>query len=101
MGLLQDLSDKELRGFAKMLAEEMAPHVKPAFEEYMGPNGEQHKKDHQEWHAQREARALSEKDRTAERRSIRIGVTIALIMLAVNLVGGLFVYWVVTVKMVH
>lgn len=101
MGLLDDFSDKDLRGFARLLAEELAPRIKPEFEAYMGPNGDKHKKDHQEWDELREARMAGEKNRSADRRAIRNGVTIALIMLAVNAVGGLFLYWVVTVKLVH
>lgn len=92
------------RGFARLLAEEMRPFIKPAMEEslreYMGPNGDKHKKDHQELDELREARVAGEKNRVADRRVIRNGVTIALIMLGINVIGLLFVYWVVTVKMV-
>jgi len=98
MSLFEDLSDEESRGFARLVADAMRPHLKRAMDEavseYMGQNGEEHRLSHAALSLMIQEREEVRVDSKAMTRQIRIGVTIALIVLAVNIVAALGLYWI-------
>lgn len=97
------------RAFAILLADEIKPHLKGAFDdavsEYMGSNGEQHRIDHNvllpeleafldQHKKEQEAREAAAKkeieERTKFRREVMRGVTIGVILLVLNILARLF-----------
>lgn len=90
----------ERRGFARLLADEMRPHLQEAMdhavEQYMGQNGEQHKTDHRELQVLLKELQDQRVQVAASRRQVRTGVIISLILLAVTVVGQLLIYWITT-----
>lgn len=97
-----DYNREERRGFARLLADAMRPHLQEAMaeavEEYMGQNGKEHKADHQSIRSFLTERRDQKTAALAMSRQVRTGVMISLIVLVVQLIGGLFVYWVTTVN---
>jgi len=92
----------ERRGFARLLAEAMRPHLQQAMdaavEEYIGQNGEQHKTEHRALQVLLKELQEQKVQTTAARRQVRTGVIISLILLLVTVVGQLLIYWITTVN---
>lgn len=96
------------RAFAQLVADAMQPHLKRAVDdavhEYMGQNGDQHRKDHAEIAEQRrEAKARIEAEEEARReakveaaerkrfrRVVMSGVIVAVVGTCLNVLGKVF-----------
>lgn len=85
------------QAFAQLVADAMRPHLKRAMDdavsEYMGKNGDEHRLAHAALDQIITERAEARADSKTTNRQIRIGVTIGLILLVVNIVGALGLYW--------
>lgn len=97
----------ERRGFARLLAEAMRPHLQEAMQEaiaeYMGQNGEQHRADHAEIaevrrvrlkleEAERERQKNKDQDDRQFRRQVKGGIVLIVITLIANFAMRFFGY---------
>lgn len=91
--VLDNLSPSERRGFARLFAEECAPYMEAAVAEFMGQNGEQHRRDHIDLQAFLLEMRADKKERKELIQKVKQQLVVWSIVSILGGVGYLVLHW--------